>query len=108
MIQFLQDYWFVVVSIVLAVAELLILVLKKNKINVMDSAFESVLQKLPVIITSAEKIFGAGNGDKKKDYCLKFAIGLYDSLGGVDDKSYIRVLLAKAIDDILATPQKKG
>lgn len=108
MIQFLQDYWFVVVSIVLAVAELLILVLKKNKINVMDSAFESVLQKLPAIINSAEKIFGAGNGDKKKTWCLQFAKGLYESLGGVDDKDYVGVLLSRAIEDILATPQKKG
>lgn len=107
MIQFLQDYWFVVVSLVLALAELLILILKKNKVSVVDTAFQGVLEKLPLVINFAEYLFGSGNGEKKKEWCLNFLIDFYKSLGGKDQDEYVKVLICDALEQVLSTPQKK-
>ena len=103
MIEFLQNYWQLLVALACFVVELLVIILKRNK--VVDSAYSLTLEWLPSVIASAEKLFGAKSGDKKLAWCIDIAKAYYLSVGGTRD---ISELLRVAIENILDTPEKKG
>ena len=102
MIEFFQNYWKLLLALALFVTELLVIILKRNK--VVDSAYSLTLEWLPDAISSAEKIFGSGEGDKKFNWVLSVAKAYYLSVGGTRD---ITSMLEVAIENILATPEKK-
>lgn len=90
----------------ISVVNLCILYRKKSG----DDSVQFVITRLPSIISSVEKLVGAGEGLTKKSYVLELAIDLYKKLTGIKitNDSKIALRFDEAIEEILTTPQKKG
>ena len=67
-----------------------------------------LIQSLPKFILTAEKVIGAGNGEKKRDYVLQLVSNDYYRLTGqkIDNSTFC--IVSRAIEHILSAPQKKG
>ena len=102
-LKFLLDYWQVIAALILFLAGLLLNLFKRNKL--IDSAYALTLEQLPLYVSVAESLFGAGNGAKKASWVLSMARSFYASNGGLND---ISVQIGEAIEKILSTPEKKG
>lgn len=94
-------FWFLIEFVLMIIS-----ICKKNK--KIAPVISAILSQLPKYILLAEKAFGKGHGDDKKDYVLQLVGSFYKFETGQDiDSSSLR-LIDKAIEDILFTPQKKG
>lgn len=90
----------VVISMGLGLVEfILLIIIKRNKTTIVDDGVYNVLVSL---IRQAEKIFGAGLGDKKLNYVLNAFIEKFPKYKGLEN------IIQTFIEDILSTPQKKG
>lgn len=104
MIEFLQEYWHVLIRIVLLIIVTCVTLFKK-KVKVVDTIKEQILAKLPDFVNMVEK--NPHDPGTKLDICVSavnfwlnsiipdFKIGSYDDF------------IIKNIENILSTPQKK-
>lgn len=104
----IANYKLIIVSICWLI-NLIILLLKKNKIIVKDTIFANLLTMLPRLILEAEQNYS--DGQDKKLVVLSYALNwLCEMTGqGIDSiKAQYAEKTSEAIESILATPQKKG
>ena len=69
----------------------------------LTDAVNIILQQVPLYISFAENIFGAGCGDKKLHYVLENIKNICSTFGVNYDGAYF----ADYVESILATPTKK-
>lgn len=106
-LQFLENHWFEILKVLVAVVTLLILIFKK-KVKVEDF-FTGYLLALPGFINEAEELGLSGEAKYLKVFSRSI-----NYLMSVSGKSLeeVTALYAKrindSIEDILSTPQKKG
>jgi len=109
LVLFIQTNWQGIATIVIALATLLITILKK-KVKIIDTIKEFILTKLPGLISSAEILFKkdiVSFGVEKKSFVIEAMKKLIlDEFGCTADK-YVS-FISDSIESILATPQKKG
>lgn len=66
-----------------------------------------ILELVPKYVSAAEKIFGAGKGDIKRNFVIdELSKVFYSYTGKTMDQATFK-FVSKAIEEILATPQKK-
>lgn len=83
----------------------------RKKIKVSDDTLGRVITTLPMLICEVEKSMKAEKcGTSKKARVMDLALDVYKHLTGVEltYDSFIANQISNAIEDILATPQKKG
>ena len=107
-IEFLQENWRFVAEIILTVIVLLVSLLRK-KTTIKTDGLTKVLMALPGLISEAEKVYGAGNGETKFTFVFAHA---YSQLQEFYSDEVIKahnfsVLVVAAIENILGTPTKK-
>lgn len=103
-IDFVCAEWRTIVSIILAFCCILVSLLK-NKVKVIDSAKEFILDNLPILIKTAEGLFDSGS--KKKEFVLSSMMDLlYESFPTIKATAY-QAFISKSIEKILSTPEKK-
>lgn len=75
-----------------------------------DPDKNSIVAKLPDLISLAEVQFGAGHGELKKQMVLDLAVKTYKMWTGVELQpgSNVYGYFEHMIEEILRTPQKKG
>lgn len=98
--EFILNNWKTILLICFAIAELLVLVLKKS-VKV-DSTDSKISRLVAFYISVAERLIGKGQGAVKKSYVIE---SVKDFLKL--DSSYDEVI-STYIENILSTPQKKG
>lgn len=104
--QFIFEHWKEIVEITLSLCCLVILLIKRRKIN---PSISGVSSQLPDLVGIAEQKFGKGCGASKKQFVLDCACRLYEKSTGVKltEKSGIYHIFDDTIETILSTPQKK-
>lgn len=109
-LQFILENWqFLVYVLVSVISTILVVVLKKKKtVNELDNILKIVLANLPRIITSVEELIGAGNGKEKKDLVLAAVVKFVNEQFSLNLPDSLIAYIGERIEDILATPQKKG
>lgn len=108
-IDFVTNHWELIALCLLSLTNILVGLLKKNK--VIDNNLTGLLTQLPCIISDAEKSFGAGNGTEKLKYVFKQCVLYLVNVTGDPAEKVIQVYgttITTAIENILATPNKKG
>ena len=108
MIDYLIQYWKLIVLVILLVANLLVAIFKRPK--VLNTVFEVINSVVPNAIIEAEKLYGCGNGSNKLNYAVKFVVDYLSyrfNLSQKDAEKYAVIIQAE-IEKVLATPQKKG
>lgn len=107
-VEFFQENWRFVAGIVLTIAVLLISLLRK-KVKINDIGFTSVLNSLPKYILEAESLYPEGHGAEKREmviaWCVRDLEKFYSDSSVI---TYFLNMLSRAIENILATPTKKG
>lgn len=103
-IDFIVKYWDVITSLVLVIASIIIMLIKKKRVvNEMDNIILEVLNRLPRWINAAENLKGA---DIKKSLVLESAKKFVkDQYSMILPDGYIS-LIGSRIEEILSTPQK--
>lgn len=107
--EFFQSYGLVILAVISSLVNLILLILKKNKIVVKDTIFEKLLEKLPIFIQYAESM--AKDGADKKGLALGAAYSFISQYSGLSHDEVVKMYsdrISNAIESILATPQKKG
>lgn len=106
--QFIFTYWRELVLMLLALASLLVTILKRR--GKVDPAITTIEERVPSLISEAEIKVGIGQGEKKKDLVMKAICDLYLKLTGSSllVGSVIYKHLDRFVESVLATPQKKG
>ena len=106
-LQFVCDHSHVIIESVLTIIVLFVTLFKK-KVKIND-VFQSVLMVLPEYISLAETQFK--DGSSKYSYVFKKCVELLMSLTHQSSQKVIdqyTSMIDSAIENILATPQKKG
>lgn len=104
-----ENYQFFLTIFVILVS--LFVNLFRKKVQVSDDTLGRVITILPFLICEVEKSMTAEKcGTSKKARVMDLALDVYKNLTGVDltYDSFIATKISDAIEDILATPQKKG
>lgn len=112
-IEFLRENWKFLVEILVPILSMLILLIfkKRAKINIPDATLSGMFAALPLWIQDAETTIGAGKGDQKLKFVLTQAVNYLAKALGVSTGEILRCYgsqLLIDIENILATPQKKG
>lgn len=103
-IDFISENYRWLVSVILGCCCIAVTLLK-NKVKVVDSAKEFILDQLPLLISAAEKMFDSGS--KKKEFVSSSMMDLlYESFPNVKVASYTG-FISRSIEKILSTPEKK-
>lgn len=106
-IDFVLAHWELFVSCAIALINLVVLICKK-KVKITDTVFTGLLLNLPAYIKEAEE--SGKKGDDKLSMVLNSSLTYLMSVTGDDVKTVTTTYGSKlmaAIEDILATPQKK-
>lgn len=107
-VEFLQENWRFVAEIVLTVAVLLISLLRK-KVNIPSIGLTQVLKSLPNYIREAERNYPEGHGAEKREMVLSWCKGDLAKFYADDAVvSFFMNIVDVALENILATPTKKG
>lgn len=106
MINFLTEYWRLILEAALIICSVVIFVLRKKPVKVIDTIKEIILRALPAIICLAEK--EATKGSDKMIFVCAFFKKMFADLGYGDDiyNQYEPFIIDQA-EAILTTPQKK-
>lgn len=104
LVLFIQNNWQNILTLVLTFATLLLTIFKK-RIKVVESIKQFILERLPLFIDTAEKLFE--DGEKKKAFVISQIVQLVEKTFGCDIDEYVD-FISDSIESILATPQKKG
>lgn len=91
------------IALVIGAANLLVSIFRK-KAKIVDSVNEFILDRLPLLIASAERLFNGG--EDKKNYVLMELSILLEHEKHVDIADYYD-FASRSIEKILSTPQKK-
>lgn len=103
--DFILDNYSWIISIILAIATLIIHLLKKKPVfNKIDEVKDFILEALPFIINAVEV---PGQGSNKKDLVLKEIRLLIAKRFNFFDWESIEEFVSAAIENILSTPKKK-
>lgn len=89
---------------------LLLIIFLKKRYKVIEVLKVVIQEILPEAINMAEEKFGAGNGDKKKEYVLSLVFSLLAKEYDIDEIVIIekyRPYIERQLENILSTPQKK-
>lgn len=107
-VEFLQENWRFVAEIVLTIAVLLISLFRK-KVNIPSTGLTQVLKRLPGYICDAESQFPVGHGQEKRELVLGWCKADL-KLAYHDDPlvDFFMNIVEVALENILATPTKKG
>lgn len=106
LIEFIKNYWLLLVVFMVFLIILLIISLitkKKPVINLMDSILKDVLELLPMLINKVEV---PGNGSTKKNLVLVAVHEYLVKKYGYLDFSQLEKQVSNYIEDILSTPKK--
>lgn len=106
-INWLENNFQWLVPTILAIANIVIVILKKAKIIKGDLPFETVIKALPCYINDAEKAYPVGNGKEKWKMVVMAAADCYRKASGKDLPDDFIENVNLAIEAILTTPQKK-
>lgn len=105
---FIVDNWKIILEVVLLIASTIFFIVKKKPTKVVDTVQEHILRSLIYLITKAEIEFGAGHGEKKKEFVVSTLLDtLHQIYPDIDVRKYIS-FIEQHLEWILATPQKKG
>lgn len=106
--EFISEYWYYIVALILSASTLGVAILKKSKIKLIDTPFMKLLVKLPEIISKAETVSTVGH--EKKSFALGVCYAFLSDLTGksIEEISFAyKERISEAIESILETPQKK-
>lgn len=105
--EFLISYWKELVSILIAVATLLLCIFRKKGKE--DPVGEFMYSHIPTFIREIESKIGAGKGDTKKMLVMSIIAKYYKDITGFDlvEGSYLYDDYSRFVELILTTPQKK-
>lgn len=109
--DFILANWLQLLYVIVSVVSIVILLVKKNKVKVIDNNFLDVALCLPLWISEAEQLYPSGHGSDKFSYVFNSALQNLVVSTGLSSKDVIAkygTLLQKSIEDILSTPIKKG
>ena len=103
MINFLNEYWKVILDLVVLMATIILWIIRKKPVKVVDTLKEIVVRLLPWCINSAES---APKGEK-----LGVSLALLEE--ALKDMGYeltpeLKEFASEQVEIILSTPQKKG
>lgn len=96
-------------EVLLSIACLILYIFKSKKIVFEDTAFEKVIEKLPLLVSRAEELYT--DGSQKKSFVLSVSYAFLADLLGLEVDEVVAKYSGRidtAIETILATPQKKG
>ena len=108
MIDFLLAHCFELLYIIISLVSLIVVLVKRVKVESVDTIFEQLLVRLPRMIIGAEKT--GLSGSEKKDIVINVALDWLVSLTGqsrVDVSTLYLKRIEDAIEEILSTPIKK-
>lgn len=97
-IDFLKNYGFILLALLLAIVEIILLLVRKDKKTIIDS---SITSKLLTLIIEAESKFGSGHGKEKFQYVLTTYLSKNPQM--VEFQELVKGL----IELILSSPEKK-
>lgn len=106
--EFITQNWYYIALIVIAICNMFLLIFKKGKISLVDSIFERLLVRLPSLIRKAEEL--GVSGENKKIFVLSAAYSFLADMTGKKQEELVASYgkqIDSAIEDILATPEKK-
>lgn len=115
-IDFIKNYWFLILPGVEILCTLLILLIRKKPVKVVDTLKEVIVRVLPALIVSAEnyKVVLDGvehslSGKDKLSFVLRELAKVLKELNYGDDviAQYLP-FATEQVELILSTPQKKG
>lgn len=102
--DFILENWKVLLAILLSLANVIICLFRK-KVKIVDSIRESILDRLPLFISSAENLLSSGSD--KKIFVMEQVKEFLRVHFGVAFEPYSD-FTELAIEKILCTPEKKG
>lgn len=107
--DFVLTWYREIIYLILFIIELIISIIVGVKKSKKESpVLMDLLVEVPKYILAAEKILGAGNGQKKRDFVLEEISKLfYEKTGQEIDMKTFRII-SESIENILYAPQKKG
>lgn len=103
-VNFVCENYRFIIEVILSLTCIAVALLK-NKVKVVDSVKEFILDSLPLLIASAEKLFDSGL--KKKQFVMESMLSqISDSFPNAKVLDY-QAFISKSIEKILSTPEKK-
>ena len=111
MLQFLQENWYSIIVVALAIGAFMIALIKalKNKgSNVIDSIKEALLEAIPTWAVISEEL---ASGEDKKANVIALGIALASKMLGrklsADENTFFISFITDNLEKILTAPQKK-
>jgi hypothetical protein len=98
--NFIVNNWDFISLLLVCLLELLIIIFKKSKKQIIDRSYTVELLRL---IVEAEKTFGSGHGVEKKEYVMKQFFAQHP-----DYTKDFSSIIGEQIEVLLSSPQKKG
>lgn len=98
-IEFIQEYWPYLSTIIVVVVDLIIFIFKKTKVKFNDEGFFGDLIRF---VEEAELKFGPGTGEEKLNYVIDAIVSQRSYYKGHED------FIEMAVDEVLSLPTKKG
>lgn len=95
--EFIVNNWQYISAALVVVLEIILMLIKKNP-KVIDP---SIYSKITSLIQDAEKTFGSGHGEEKK----QFVVSSFLASSPID--TYPKKFVEFVVEDILSTPEKK-
>lgn len=106
-LQFIERHYEIIFSCFAAIFSLIMFLIKKKPIKIVDSVKTAILSSVPGLIVDAESKFGSGHGIEKFNFVFDSVVNMLKATQpGIEVELYYWTI-KKAIEDILATPQKK-
>lgn len=105
-----KDVIVLVLAFVLWLVNFIVTCCSKKVKSVYD-VLSLAIEMAPKVITQAETQFGSGNGELKKQFVLECLYSFMESRSSLSRKELVErygSTIDKCIEDILATPEKKG
>ena len=104
-LQILKDYKEYVILAVLFIACLLVNIIRKKPNKVIDTLSGTIQAMLPNFIRTAERKYGDGHGDEKKNFVITLVEEWFNH-EGLDFNDYYLKITKMFLENILDTPQK--
>lgn len=106
-IDFVKNYWFLILPGIEIICTIFVLVLRKKPVKVVDTLKEVIVRVLPSLICAAEKT-GLKGSDKLHLLLDELAKVLKELNYGDDVIAQYLPFATEQVELILSTPQKKG
>lgn len=105
--EFIVENWRLIIEIISLIVVVIFFFLKKKPYKVVDAIPDMIYFVLPSAINRAEKIYGSGDGETKRNFVINVVIDyIHDRWPDVNAYDYYDFISAR-LEDILSTPKKK-